>query len=55
MENVIYEKLIKLANKSLKSSDVPVGAIIVKNGKDLITIYNNPAKIEKLNLDFKRV
>ena len=24
---------------------------IVKNGKDLITIYNNPAKIEKLNLD----
>ena len=24
---------------------------IVKNGKDLITIYNNPAKIENLNLD----
>jgi hypothetical protein len=28
---------------------------IVKNGKDLITIYNNPAKIEKLNLDLHSI
>ena len=48
MENVIYEKLIKLANKSLKSSDVPVGAIIVKNGKVISKGFNKREKNKKI-------
>ena len=48
MKNEIYEKLIKLANKSLKFSDVPVGAIIVKNEKVISKGFNKREKNKKI-------
>ena len=48
MKNKIYEELIKLANKSLKSSDVPVGAIITKNGKIISKGFNKREKSNQI-------
>lgn len=47
MNNNYYKKLLKLAKKSLKCGDVPVGAIIVHNNKIISEGYN---KREKDNL-----
>ena len=47
MNNNYYKKLLKLAKKSLKCGDVPVGAIIVRNNKIISEGYN---KREKENL-----
>ena len=44
MKNKIYDKLIKLCRKSLKYSDVPVSALIVKNNKIISTGYNKREK-----------
>ena len=48
MNNKIYEELIKLSNKSLKYSDVPVGAVIVKNGKIISKGYNKRERNKKI-------
>ena len=48
MNNVYYEELIKLSNKSLKYNDVPVGALIVKNGKIISKGYNKREKNKKI-------
>lgn len=48
MNNKIYEELIKLSNKSLKYSDVPVGAVIVKNKKIISKGYNKREKNKKI-------
>ena len=44
MEEKYYEEIIKLAKKAYKKSEVPVGAIVVKDGKILSKAYN---KVEK--------
>ena len=44
MNNKIFLETIKLASKSLKYSDVPVGAVIVKNGKIISKGYNTREK-----------
>ena len=43
MENYL-DKIIKLAEKSLDSNDVPIGAIIVKDGKIIGEGYNTREK-----------
>ena len=48
MKKSIYDKLIKLSIKSLKCSDVPVGAIIVKDNKIISTGYNKREKNRKI-------
>ena len=47
MKENIYDKLIMLAEKSLKYGDVPVGAVIVKNNKIISTGYNKREKENK--------
>lgn len=47
MNNRFIEEIIKLSEKSLKNNDVPVGAIIVKDGKIISKGFN---KREKNNL-----
>lgn len=42
--NIICDELIKLSKKSLRYGDVPVGAIIVKNGKIISKSYNTREK-----------
>ena len=44
MKEKYYEKIIKLAKKAYKKGEVPVGAIVVKDGKILSKAYN---KVEK--------
>ncbi|MBR5662098.1 MAG: nucleoside deaminase [Bacilli bacterium] len=44
----IYDKLVKLSEKSLKYGDVPVGAIIVKNNKIVSKSYNKREKENKI-------
>lgn len=44
MKNDFYKEIIKLANKSIKYNDVPVGAIIVKNNKIISKGYNKREK-----------
>ena len=44
MEEKYYEEIIKLAKKAYKKREVPVGAIVVKDGKILSKAYN---KVEK--------
>lgn len=40
----IWNKCIKVGNKSLKSKDIPVGALIVKNGQIISVGYNTREK-----------
>ena len=42
--NIICDELIKLSKKSLRYGDVPVGAIIVKDGKIISKSYNTREK-----------
>ena len=44
MKEKYYEEIIKLAKKAYKKGEVPVGAIVVKDGKILSKAYN---KVEK--------
>ncbi len=44
MNNTYFEKLIKLANKAAKKSEVPISALIVKNNKILACAYNKREK-----------
>ena len=48
MNDNIYEKLIKLANKSIKHGDVPVGAIVVRNNKIISKGFNKREKENKI-------
>lgn len=44
MDSNIWNKVIELANKSLKYDDVPIGALIVKNGEIIGEGYNTREK-----------
>ena len=44
MHEKYYEEIIKLAKKAYKKGEVPVGAIIVKDGKILSKAYNRVEK-----------
>ena len=44
MKEKYLKELIKLTNKSTKCNDVPVGAIVVKNGKIISKGYNKREK-----------
>ena len=44
MEEKYYEEIIKLAKKDYKKGEVPVGAIVVKDGKILSKAYNRVEK-----------
>ena len=46
--NEYFNETIKLAKKSLKNSDVPIGAIIVKNGIIIGKGYNTREKLENI-------
>ena len=49
MDNTyIFKEFEKLIKKSLKSGDVPVAAIIEKNGKIISKAYNNREKNNKI-------
>ena len=48
MKMNIYDKLVKLSEKSLKYGDVTVGAIIVKNNKSVSKSYNKREKENKI-------
>lgn len=41
MDNIYINKIIELAQESLKNEEVPVGAIIVKNNKIIASGTNN--------------
>ena len=40
MQEKYYEEIIRLAKKAYKKGEVPVGAIVVKDGKILAKAYN---------------
>ena len=44
MNNIIEETLLKLLNKASKKSEVPVAALIEKNGKIIASAYNKRVK-----------
>jgi len=45
--NEIYMKLaLKMAEKAYKNEDIPVGAVVVKNGKILAKTYNKKNKLQ---------
>ena len=44
MNNDIEEKLLKLLKKASKKNEVPVAALIEKNGKIIATAYNKRVK-----------
>ena len=44
MEEKYYEEIIRLAKKAYKKREVPVGAIVVKDGKILSKAYNRVEK-----------
>ena len=48
MEDKIIKQLIEEAKKSLKTDDVPVGAIIVENDKILAKDHNTREKTHKI-------
>jgi len=48
MEDKIIKQLIEEAKKSLKTDDVPVGAIIIENGKILSKAHNTREKTHKI-------
>ena len=54
MNNNIYEKIIRLAKKSLKHNDVPVGAVIVKNNKIISKGFNKREK-NKLTINHAEI
>lgn len=54
MKSKYYEEIIKLSQKSLKYDDVPVGAIIVKNGKIISRGFNKREK-DKLTINHAEI
>lgn len=54
MNDMYFEKLIKLSLKSLKSNDVPVAAIVVKNNKIIAKGYNKREK-NKLTINHAEI
>lgn len=54
MDDMYFEKLIKLSLKSLKSNDVPVAAIVVKNNKIIAKGYNKREK-NKLTINHAEI
>lgn len=54
MKNKIIEEIYKLANKSLKYGDVPVGAVVVKNNKIISKGFNKREK-NKLTINHAEI
>ena len=54
MKSKYYDEIIKLSQKSLKYDDVPVGAIIVKNGKIISRGFNKREK-DKLTINHAEI
>lgn len=54
MNNKYIDEIMKLSLKSLKCNDVPVGAIIVKNGKIVSKGYNKREK-NKLTINHAEI
>lgn len=50
MQEKYYEEIIRLAKRAYKKGEVPVGAIIVKNGKVLAKAYNMVEKDKNATL-----
>ena len=50
MQKKYYEEIIRLAKRAYKKGEVPVGAIIVKNGKVLAKAYNMVEKDKNATL-----
>ena len=50
MQKKYYEEIIRLAKRAYKIGEVPVGAIIVKNGKVLAKAYNMVEKDKNATL-----
>ena len=50
MQEKYYEEIIRLAKKAYKKGEVPVGAIVVKDGKILAKAYNMVEKDKNATL-----
>ena len=45
MNQLIYDELIKLIDKAIKKDEVPVAALIVKEGRIIAKAYNKSASV----------
>ena len=45
MNQIIYDELIKLIDKAIKKDEVPVAALIVKEGRIIAKAYNKSASV----------
>ncbi len=50
MQEKYYEEIIRLAKKAYKKGEIPVGAIVVKDGKILAKAYNMVEKDKNATL-----